>query len=1104
MEAPAGRDTICLPTIGPTPRPPARGGIERQTRAYIQRASLVLLLASTLTAGVRRASAKAPGRFDAWEAVIASDSTRSPGLTVVVGHCDRSGARRLAEAFAGPIQVLVEPERLGAQREALGGLTPPGRVTAASRSPHAPLPYVAGLVNRLIVLPGATVSASQSRRVLCPGGELLIADEGGQVRVERVETPEELDVWTHYLHSASGNPVAGDRRVAPPTGVRWIAPPRWSRSHETNSSIGAAVTDGQRLYYAVDEGMTGLSHDAIPSRWHLAARDAHSGVLHWKRPIEWGLERWGGGQNLWRLPDALPRCLVIGPHRLYVTTEYAGPLQALDPATGKTLRTFEETDGTREVLLADGLLVLSGAGEGDKQWLAVHNAQSGRRLWRRDGRVVTLSPATDGEALCWHDGESVRCADLRTGRPRWQAPAKLLGGFPPTGTLVVHDRWAYFCGRKGFRAFSLADGSIAWQRDGKMRGPFRHPPEVFVADGLVWFGRLGGEQSGHDPATGEVKRTLEVPALITPGHHYRCYRSKATERFLIFPKRGAEFLDLRGDQHMRHDWFRGACKYGILPANGLVYAPPHPCFCYPGVKLKGFYALHGEAGEPVADPDAEDRKDDGVGEDAAGPATERRLTRGPAWPGPAGRSEPRIDYEAWPAYRRDARRSGWSPRPGPESLDERWSVKVAAPATPPVVAEGKALLAETDAHRVRCFDAGSGAALWSRTLGGRVDSPPTVYQGRVLVGDADGTVHCLRLSDGETIWTFQAAPRDRRIVSYEQLESAWPTHGSVLVQDDVAYVAAGRSTHMDGGIRLWALDPHTGEVRHRTAIRSPRPDVYRDRYRDRSRPYDMEGAENHLLVGDGWNVYLSQMQFDRSLEAKPLKRLSHMGDLETPLRLMATGGFLDGDLFNRTYWAYWRRWPGFYFANQAPKSGQLVVFNDTRAFAAKIYRVRAGLSPEHLPGQTGTLVFADDVDNEPILVGEKTWQKPIQWIEPAQGKRGKFDNKAVNVNKGTGYTRQHEPCWKRKVDIVVRAMAGAGEQVLIAGPPDEVAPGPAPEAVLQGAKGARLIVLGAPQGEVLAERELASMPVFDGLIVAAGRVYFTTVDGTLVCLGDGQ
>ncbi len=36
---------------------------------------------------------------------------------------------------------------------------------------------------------------------------------------------------------------------------------------------------------------------------------------------------------------------------------------------------------------------------------------------------------------------------------------------------------------------------------------------------------------------------------------------------------------------------RDRCLYGVMPANGLTYAPPHNCACYPEAKLYGFNAL---------------------------------------------------------------------------------------------------------------------------------------------------------------------------------------------------------------------------------------------------------------------------------------------------------------------------------------------------------------------------------------------------------------------------------------------------------------------------------------------------------------------------------
>ena len=90
------------------------------------------------------------------------------------------------------------------------------------------------------------------------------------------------------------------------------------------------------------------------------------------------------------------------------------------------------------------------------------------------------------------------------------------------------------------------------------------------------------------------------------------------------------------------------------------------------------------------------------------------------------------------------------------------------------MADGPLFIAEVDRHAIHAIDAGSGERLWSYTAGGRIDSPPTYDRGRLLFGSANGYVYCLRASDGALAWRFRAAPHDRRIVAYGQLESAWP------------------------------------------------------------------------------------------------------------------------------------------------------------------------------------------------------------------------------------------------------------------------------------------------------------------------------------------
>ena len=111
--------------------------------------------------------------------------------------------------------------------------------------------------------------------------------------------------------------------------------------------------------------------------------------------------------------------------------------------------------------------------------------------------------------------------------------------------------------------------------------------------------------------------------------------------------------------------------------------------------------------------------------------------------------------------------------------------------------------------RVIALDTATGEMRWSFTAGARVDSPPTVHGGRGLFGSRDGRVYCLRAEDGALVWRFRAAPEERLVVARGQLESAWPLHGSVLVNDGTLIVAAGRSSYLDGGIHEIPLPPPT-------------------------------------------------------------------------------------------------------------------------------------------------------------------------------------------------------------------------------------------------------------------------------------------------------
>jgi outer membrane protein assembly factor BamB len=988
------------------------------------------------------------------------------------------------------------------------------------------LPYADQLVNLVVSESLDRVPMDEVLRVLVPNGVAYIRKDGQWIKAVK-PWPANIDEWTHYLHDAGNNAVAQDSVVGPPRHLQWLADPLYCRSHEIDSSVSALVSAAGRVFCILDEGLIGITDERLPSKWSLAARDAFNGILLWKRPMNrWGWQEWKKdelagkdwttlrGQRI-KSPLNLARRLVASGDRVYVTLGYNAPLTMLDGATGQTLRTYPGTEWTDEILCGDGFLLtciredptnVSGRHTGSRtpERLQVFTADSGETLWNKTlVSVLPLSLALSGDRVFFHNYKEIVCLDLRTGEHLWRRPSKVPKGnaWRSECTLVAHNDTVLFLGPQELLTVSAETGEVLWRAPGG-RGPgVANPPDLFVADGLVWYGEPKGlrdrqntriERSGFDPASGKVIRTVDVPCLVSPGHHYRCYRSKATDRYLLLPKRGVEFLDLEGDTHMQHDWLRAACRLGFMPCNGLLYITPHQCFCYAGAKLNGFNAL-----APQRRPLNRPSRNRPLGQLERGPAYARADMKG-------SQTESRQD---WPMHRHDIERSGSTSTAVDPKVKLLWQRQLKGKLTAPVVANGKLLVASIDEHCVFCMDNESGTSLWHFTAGGRVDSPPTIHRGLVFFGSADGCVYCLRLADGELVWRFSAGPEDRRVISFEQLESAWPIHGSVLVNKGVVYFAAGRSSYLDGGICLYGLDPQTGKVIHQGHLDGPYPDVTKDI----GRPFDMEGAKSDLLVSDGTHLYMQQVKLDHALCQQEAPRITQMGDRRMGRHLLATGGLLDDSWWNRTFWMYSDRWPGFYIANQAPKAGQLLVFDDTTTYGVKCYTTRNRHSPMFFPGKDGYLLFADDNDTEPVLIAEDGTPKPVKWLPDIKEAIGhKLGATAVDKDKGTGFTRSHPPKWFVWVPIRVRAMvlvngrASEAEEtsdsktLFVAGPPDVLDPED-PLAAFEGRKGGLIWAVSARNGAKRAKYDLDSPPVFDGMIAADGCLYLSMIDGRISC-----
>jgi hypothetical protein len=58
--------------------------------------------------------------------------------------------------------------------------------------------------------------------------------------------------------------------------------------------------------------------------------------------------------------------------------------------------------------------------------------------------------------------------------------------------------------------------------------------------------------------------------------------------------------------------------------------------------------------------------------------------------------------------------------------------------------------------------------------------------------------------------------------------------------------------------------------------------------------------------------------------------------------------------------------------------------------------------------------------------------------------------------------------------------------------------------LLKGKDGARLWAVSTQSGKRLSEYNLDSLPVWDGMIAAEGKLYLTTMDGDVACLAEDQ
>lgn len=1064
-------------------------------------------------------SALAAGSYADLAGDILEFSGIKGGLVVCVG-CDAPefpARLRLSSSFL--VQALdADADRVAETRKAILAKGIYGAVSADTFDGKS-LPYTDDIVSLLVVRDKKNrVSGQEIARVLSPRGVAVFkgglaarpANLESQPGLEgwsfyRKRIPPGIDSWAHYLHGPDGNVVADDSVVGPPTGLRWTARPFWAREHRYGSKF-TMVSEGGRIFYLDNDVESGIA--LLPDRPYLVARDAFSGVLLWKLPVKpqspTDHMKLPGDADAFLLhePDfPMELKLVATKTQLFAAFGRKGEVLVLDAATGELLKTVPGSEMTEEILVSgDRLITVADKSRPDRWRYSVRdlndlvrakrrgvlvrafNATTGAKLWEYDSSEhggLALSPVLKEERLFMLVGMRLVGANLPTGDLSWgidiekeDFTSTIYSKGPAVFdhliacenvVLLVYSSKA---GRSDthITAFSADKGEELWTYQGPSAE--RSGTNVYVVDERVWVHGRGTYKSllALNLRTGEVEETVNMDKVFEVGHHHRCYGNRATSRFLLTARRGVEFTGFDSGEVKLHHWLRGKCRFGVLPCNGLLYTLPHACSCYPFSTLKGYSAL-------ASSRDAQ--------ESSALPSDQDRLEKGPAFGTIPRSTRPVPRSKTWPMHRHDPERSGsTSAAVRAHGLEIAWEKSLGGTLTAATVLGERLYVANLEKHAVYSLSVKDGKTLWMFSAGGRVDSPPTLHQGLALFGSADGWVYCVRADTGEMVWRFLAAPSVRRIVSDESLESVWPVHGSVLVQNGIAYVSAGRTSLLDGGLALYALDPATGRLLASHRISRPYSEAEPFQLDNKGHNYDGDiGVLQDLLVGDGKNLSLRQLKMDANFEA-----------LGKSTSVISGNGLLNPAWFSRIGWYFGQptvesRKSNFNaekpleLIRKSAAQGQYLVFDDKAVYSVRIHPHIGKFDRYFAPGGAGYRIFADErIPDAPRFVSVKS----ATAIE-------RIDEKDVGRS-----------LWNIHTPLRAEAMLVAGDKLFLAGAPD-LADKNDPWGAIDGTRGGLLWGVCAASGEKIAELKLPAPPVFDGMSSAGGMLFASLKDGRIIC-----
>ena len=1013
------------------------------------------------------------------------------GIIVTLDTGDATQLKNLAAKPSLQVQALV------AQDEAIVSLRKTlheeGRYGQISVNPHngSDLPYIDNVVNLVICDEGTTIPRDEILRVLTPRGVLYVKSGTGYERIVK-PVPKGMDEWNQFLHNAANNGVSRDD-VGPPQRMRWHNTPETGRAKASMPSVTSMVTANGVLFTVEDRATPEDVH--APFEYHLVARDAFNGIELWKRPIkEWVIG--GKTTSIKSVSSQLQRRLVAIDEYVYFTMGFDEPISKFHGRSGEEIELLKGTGSTREVAVEGGVLYgIQGPGYGlvtedaarekrrsatapapeRKNSLYAYDLKTDKMQW-----TVPLKSGYIGASVCANKtvvaylaGNELVCLNKESGAIEWESSVELSdSGEPKEGkkknakksksspkpsgvpgedynihpTLVLAPNKAFCAYGNEIAAFALNTGEKLWTCPNGEN--YMKSPELFIAQGLLWSKQL----KGISPKTGEVVKEL-VQEMLGPMSHDRCYRNRVTyQYYLNSGSGGVDFVGLDGASEYPNPWVRSTCGLSAMPANGMIYNGPFVCQCAIGSMLTGFNGLYHETSGRYS------------------VSHTPRLVEGPAFTRPLGEDSAGSD---WPTYRQSGARSGIGKATLPAKLATKWQVNIGPNPTAPVIVGEHVYIAARDEHTLYCLDKATGETAWTFTAGGPIDSPPTYYKGLLLTGCRDGWVYCLDAKDGALRWQFNALPVQSLIVDRGQLESAWPVNGSVLVEQGIAYFAAGRSSFLDGGVSVFGLNPQTGEMIHNRVVAGPYEEANENFPTRGERTFRLGGFKSGLFsVSDG-KLFLRHQAFQPDLTPVSMK------EIREP-HLIPSHGFLDSVPQHRSYWTVD---VDLCYGGPTAITGYGPL-GDTTAFAeGEFFEVRGYTPGRNLPGRGAGLT---PFNTYSVFAGKLTAAKEGDvWIS----RKGKTIPEVGTWGKN----------WSVSTPFAGHAISVCENAVIVAGiPMTEGFSQKDTNDAFRGEKGGVLWVMDKASGERLQEFSLPAPPAWDSIAIASGMSVVSLKDGTVM------